>query len=140
MQDSNIQKKLLPEDALLKLGVGAVYLFGSHAEGVAGEGSDIDVGVVMKDPRAHRSKITPLYEKLYNILSDVFDMSNFRTIDIVFLERASLELCFDAITHGKVLFESSSDFRLDFEERVAAKYRDFKPLLEMFNQAVLARV
>jgi hypothetical protein len=51
-----------------------------------------------------------------------------------------LELQFDVIRHGKVLFESSPDTRMDFEEHVAALYRDFKPLLKQFNSAVLERI
>src|SRR3989344_4990019 len=71
--------------------------------------------------------------------SDI-DISNFRTMDIVFLQRASLELQFDVIRHGKVLFESSSDVRMNFEERVATLYRDFKPILKQFNNAILERI
>ena len=78
--------------------------------------------------------------RLFNILSDSFDMSNFRTIDIVFLDRAPLELCFDVIQHGIVLYESSQTIRTEFEERVAALYRDFQPILKQFNEAVLEKI
>lgn len=135
-----IQRKPIPAERLKELGVGVVYLFGSQAEGLAGPASDIDVGVVLVDPKRTAGSTAELYNALYEIFSDVFDMSNFRTLDIVFLERASLELRFDAISHGTVLFEASPEVRLDFEERTAALYRDFRPLLEKFNRAVLKRV
>lgn len=130
----------LPEDKLRELKVALVYLFGSQAEGTAGPSSDIDVGVVFADPKIARGDTLDIYNKLYDILTDVFDMSNFRTLDIVFLERASLELRFDAISHGLVLFEISSEFRADFEERTEALYRDFKPLLNEFDRAILERI
>ncbi|OHA24321.1 MAG: hypothetical protein A3D50_02200 [Candidatus Taylorbacteria bacterium RIFCSPHIGHO2_02_FULL_44_12] len=137
---SSIQQKKLPEQELQRLGVDAVYLFGSQAEGVAGEASDIDVGILLKTPIPKPESVTSIYHALFNILSDSFDMSNFRTIDIVFLDRAPLELCFDVIQHGIVLYESSQTIRTEFEERVAALYRDFQPILKQFNEAVLEKI
>lgn len=136
----DIQESVLHGDELKNLHVGLVYLFGSQAEGVAGPASDIDVGIVFTDPQIVHGDTTEIYNALYNLLCGVFDVSNFRTIDIVFLERASLELQFDAISHGRTLFEISSDFRLDFEERISALYRDFEPLLAENNAAVLQRI
>ncbi|TSC68528.1 MAG: DNA polymerase beta domain-containing protein [Parcubacteria group bacterium Gr01-1014_66] len=136
----SIQKQFLPEDRLRKLGIGIVYLFGSHAEGVAGAASDIDIGVALLRPSALKHTASDLYAELYDLLTDAFDMQNFRDMDIVFLDRAPLELRFDVITHGRVLFESDAQFRLDYEERTAMLYRDFKPLLEVFNEAILERV
>lgn len=135
-----IIKKEIPVEKLKALQVGLLYLFGSRAEGIAGPSSDIDVGLVFADPKIVQGNTTKIYGELFDIFSDVFDMSNFRTIDIVFLERATLELRFDAISHGVVLFEISPDFRLTFEERTEALYRDFKPVLDGFNRAVLERV
>src|SRR3989344_3943286 len=97
----------LSEDKLKKLGVGLVYLFGSQAEGTAGPSSDFDIGVVFLDPSARRGDTSKLYQSLYEIFSDAFDLSSFRSMDIVFLERASLELRFDAISREIVLFEIS---------------------------------
>lgn len=135
-----LQKKSLPVEELAAHGVSILYLFGSQAEGVAGPTSDIDVAVVFRDSGvlAHRS--SELYQKLYDILTDVFDMSNFRNIDIVFLDRAPLELRFDVVRHGSVLYETDPDARLDFEERTAALYRDFKPMLDLSDEAILARI
>ena len=136
----SIQKKELPIEDLKRLGVEAVYLFGSQAEGVAGETSDIDVGILLKTSIPKSESITPLYNSLFDMLSDSFDMSHFRTMDIVFLDRAPLELCFDVIQHGIVLYESSPTVRMDFEERIVALYRDFQPILRQFNEAVLEKI
>lgn len=135
-----ILKKELPTEKLKELQVGLVYLFGSYAEGVAGPGSDIDVGVVVTDKALVKGSITEIYNILFDIFTDVFDMSNFKTIDIVFLDRAPLELCFDVISHGIVLYELSTEFRLGFEDHTEALYRDFYPILQEFNRAVLARI
>ncbi|MBI3442247.1 MAG: nucleotidyltransferase domain-containing protein [Candidatus Sungbacteria bacterium] len=136
-----IQKKPIPADRLRQLGVAVLYLFGSHAEGLATSASDIDVGVLFsRNALPLPENKTELYNALYDVFTDVFDMSGFRDIDIVFLDRVPLELRFDVITHGQVLFETDPDIRLDFEERVAALYRDFMPLLNEFNRGVLQRI
>ncbi|MCL4540302.1 MAG: nucleotidyltransferase domain-containing protein, partial [Bacteroidetes bacterium] len=107
-------------------GVSIVYLFGSRAEKKSNAMSDIDIGVVFKDePRDE--EVPRLYTELYDILTDHFP--NFQ-IDLVFLQKANLELRFDAISHGRVLFESSQAMRLDFEENTMMLYADFRPLLE----------
>lgn len=128
--------KKMPVKKLKELGVGLVYLFGSCAEGVSGPLSDIDVGVVLENPRLVRGDTMPIYNELYGLFSLLFGVGN---IDLVFLERASLELRFDAITHGKILFAAGDDLRDDFEHRTAMLYVDFKPALERFNRAVLSR-
>lgn len=130
----------LPAEKLKELKVGLVYLFGSQAEGAAGPASDFDVGIVFTDHEIIFGNTTEVYNALYDIFSELFDLSNFRNIDIVFLERASLELRFDVISHGKILFETSQEFRADFEDRIEALYRDFKPLLDEFNRTILERV
>ena len=75
-----------------------------------------------------------MYTKLYRFFTDLFPGQR---VDIVFLQRAGLELRFDAIAYGIVLFENSSDFRLEFEEKTTNLYLDFKPLLREFNQALI---
>lgn len=136
----DISKIKLPADKLKELKVGLVYLFGSEAEGTSGPLSDVDIGVVFVDPKIARGDTSKIYNELYNILTDHFDMRNFRNMDIVFLGRASLELNFDVISHGVPLFETSQDFRMNFEERIAALYRDFRPILKANNEAVLAKI
>lgn len=136
----DVNKIKLPADKLKELNVGLVYLFGSEADGTAGPLSDVDIGVVFTDPKIARGNTLEIYNELYNILTDHFDMSNFRNMDIVFLERASLELNFDVIAHGIPLFEISQDFRMNFEERIATLYRDFLPILKANNDAVLAKI
>ena len=124
-------------ERLQTLGVSLVYLFGSVAEGSAHDLSDLDIGIVMQDPGRLKGESFTLYNELYDILTDVFSP---REIDIVFLQAAGLEVCSDAIRHGRLLFAPSTDARYEFEERTMILYADFKPLLDRFNQAVLERI
>jgi predicted nucleotidyltransferase len=124
-------------DRLKSVGVELVYLFGSVAEGCAHPLSDLDFGIVFRDPGKVNADSFAVYNELYDILTDAFPDT---TIDIVFLQVAGLEVCSDAIRHGRLLFASSEDARYEFEERVMILYADFKPLLDDFNDAVLQRI
>lgn len=118
------------------LGISVIYLFGSYAEGKDLPLSDIDIGVVFTDESALSNSLGEIYNELYDIFTDIFTGKN---IDIVFLQKAGLELRFDVISHGKALYESSSAERLRFEEKTTLLYADFKPLLKEFNETILNR-
>jgi predicted nucleotidyltransferase len=133
----NLEIALQTGERLKSAGVELVYLFGSVAEGYAHSLSDLDFGIVFRDSGKISSDSFAVYNELYDILSDAFPG---RAIDIVFLQLAGLEVCSDAIRHGRLLFASSEDARFEFEERVMILYADFKPLLDNFNEAVLQRI
>lgn len=121
------------------LGVAAVYLFGSLAEGKNGPLSDIDLAILLENEA--RSDIrSELYQSLYNMFSDIFDLSDFKHMDIVFLDRAPLELSFDVIKNGQVIFDAKPDLRNTFESRVSLLYVDFQPLLRDFDKNILSRL
>jgi len=136
----DIKLKQTIKNQLEKLGVEAVYLFGSCAENVNGKLSDIDIGILLKNESDAKNNINKLYNKLFDIFSNVFDLSNFKDIDIVFLQRATLELRFDVINHGKLLFKSCEDKIDKFEHVTAMCYMDFQPILRNFDNQILKRI
>ena len=134
--------------SLEHLGVEAVLLFGSHAEGIAGPSSDVDTGILIKDvailkDKDYRKK-TELYNALYDILSSLTGRTVKRlcNIDIVFLqdEKVNLQLKFHVSKYGIPLFERNSHAFANFKEYVMDRYADFAPLRRMFNEAILARI
>ncbi len=71
---------------LKKIGVSVVYLFGSRATGRESHTSDVDIGVVLREPiEDTRSS----YKVLYELFSAIYPPSR---VDIVFLHKASLSL------------------------------------------------
>ncbi|MBI3815432.1 MAG: nucleotidyltransferase domain-containing protein [Nitrospinae bacterium] len=119
------------------LDVSLVYLFGSYAEEKGHPLSDIDIAVVFSYKKRLKKDVGKIYNELYFLFSDIFMKKN---IDIIFLQKASLELRFDVIRHGKIIYRSSEDERLIFEDQVAMLYMDFKPILNEFNEAILSRI
>lgn len=118
------------KEKLEKLGVYIVYLFGSKAIGEESRLSDIDIGVVFKDPPPVKENRF-VYHTLYELFSELYPDSS---LDIVFLQNAPLALQFFTIKDGKILFEKNPIFTADYENQVINQYLDFKPCLEFFNR------
>ena len=126
----------------------AAVLFGSHAEGIAGPLSDVDVGVFIKNRDIFRSsnyeKKTELYNALYDTLSSLAarTVKHLCNIDIVFLqdEKVNLQLKFHVSKYGVPLFEQDPRIFAHFKEDIMERYADFAPLRRMFNEAILARI
>lgn len=142
MELTREEKKILED-----LGVEALILFGSHAQGLAGPLSDVDIGVLVRDARIlkDRAKRNELYDSLYfNVLSPLAGRAVKRlcNIDIVFLqdELVNLQLKYHVSNRGILLYERHTRAFLDFKENIMERYADFAPLRRMFNQAILARI
>lgn len=123
-------------DALQRLGVTGVVMFGSQARGIAGEASDYDIGVLRVGYDAIREK--DLYDGLYDMLSR--KIGKLVNIDIVFLDAAPLELAHHAAKYGSALYEGTPGTFARFKEMVMDCYADFAPYRRMFQEQILKRI
>ncbi len=125
---------------LRRLGVALVYLYGSQALERATRLSDVDVGIVLRDPRLlTRRRRVLLHSKLLQFLEPLLIPQKSQEIDLVFLQTASAVLQFEAINAGCPLFIADPVFKADYEESVIRQYLDIRPLVEVHYQAVLDR-
>ncbi len=123
-------------EELRRLGVQALYLFGSRAMGYEHARSDYDYAVLLKEEGHKRGDA--LYDKLYDLLSPISPRTlENDVLDIVFLRDAGLELRFHVIRHGRVLFESDPSARMNFEARTTLLYCDYRPVLDEFDRNLL---
>lgn len=100
-----------------------VYLFGSYLEKRERAG-DVDLAVLLK---ASGRGMVNLYMDLYPRLSEIFTPLE---VDLLFLNSASLPVCFETIHTGRVVYSSDDEYRTDFEELISRKYMDFRYHLE----------
>lgn len=132
---SELQKKQLAD-----LGVITLYLFGSRAQGTEHALSDFDFAILLNN-RAQKEDRVDLYDKIYDILSPLCPRTlQNDIIDIVFLDSVGLELRMHVVRYGQILFDAQPKQHLKFEEDTIEQYCDFKPLLNIFDQAVLAAI
>lgn len=133
------------QQKLKKLGVSTLYLFGSHAQGTSGPTSDLDFAILLHDSLRVKpgNDTLPLYQKLYDFLSDFIPPGRNEptTIDIVFLQSGvSLELQANVVKYGKILFDDDPRQRADYEAQVMNRMADLRPLLNIMSQAILERI
>lgn len=135
-------------DQFKKLDILAVYLFGSQAHGNIHPLSDVDLGVVFENPEKYIHNTMSPYLELYQTFTEVLPKEYLRRrfkkkeheFDMVFLQFAPIHIQFNSIKNAKVLFESSRDKRLDYEEYVLKRYCDLKYLYDLRERAVLERI
>lgn len=127
-----------------KFGLSLIYLFGSQVETglklLRGESpeivdplADIDVGVVFKDGLPSPSERPQAYAEIYNELVDLFAP---HPLDLCFLEE-NHSVFQSSVFWGACIYAISDDVRLGYEEMVARRAADFRPVLERYLDEIL---
>ncbi len=114
------------EIAELKL----IYLFGSHVEGYIGPLSDYDFGVLLErknGPSEYRSLLYSAFTKKLGT----------ELIDVILLNAAPVELAFNIISYGELLYESNAESRIEYESKVMGLYFDYLPILRAQRHDIL---
>jgi predicted nucleotidyltransferase len=126
-------------EGLRSLRIGVVYLVGSQASGEQGPVSDFDLAVVFSGDEQPINKMA-IHPVLYDILTDEFPVTLKNDVDIIYLQEAALSFQFEAISTGRVIYESNPELRVDYEESVVKRYLDFAPVEKMFSTALMERL
>ena len=114
----------------------AVYLFGSSIYGKKGKLSDLDVGVVFKEPNKFLDdpkKSLKIYEQLFDVFAPLVENTN--QLDLVFLQKAPLALQKEAVVKGKLIYDQKKGAS-EYEEKALLKYADIKPIMSEFYQEI----
>ena len=113
-----------------------VYLFGSRAvalleslsssDQAVGPLSDYDFGIVI--PFTPRTESSISHSEQFGLQSTFADLLDSQ-VDIVVLNRAPIELQYNVIVSGVLLFEVSIEHKVEYEARVLSRYGDYLPVL-----------
>jgi len=108
------------------------YLFGSQAQGRAGERSDVDVAVRVSGAPSleERDALRTAWEEA---LSELLGRND---VDVVVLNGADLFLRYQVVKQGQVLFEREPGLALENWRRTFKEYVDVKPLWERFTRLI----
>jgi len=120
------------EAILRDAGVRFAYLFGSRASARAREGSDADIAVMPSGPLGLLER-----ERLALSLARALCVPD---VDLVLLDRATLELRGTVLQEGRLIFSADEPARVGFEVRTRSQYFDFVPTLRALERSYLARV
>ncbi len=106
-----------------------VYIFGSRVSGNVGPLSDYDFAILFsQDPEA--GGVCALKHRIAGFLGT-------DRIDLVVLNRAPVELKYNVVTTGKVLYEESRKALVEFEARTLSSYFDSLPVLRRHRKELL---
>ena len=105
------------------------YIFGSQLKGKTGPLSDYDFAVFLSRKPSFQFKYR-LKNKLVNIL-------NTEQVDLVILNDAPIELKYNVIATGKIIFQKNSIIRTEFEAGTLSRYFDYLPVLRAQKKEVL---
>lgn len=144
----NIEFSKKNKRLLKNLGIQAVILFGSYANGKPHKLSDIDIGVLLDEPNKYKDKTMDVYLKIYDILIDVLPKHYLKKrlnlkeheVDIVFLQFAPIYLQFEAITKGKILYGPKKQKVFTYKENIAKMFCDLKYFYDISFNALMARI
>lgn len=107
----------------------AVYLYGSFARGTAREDSDVDVGLLFRDPPA--ASISGPAARIEGELEDLLG----RRVQAVVLNRAPPDLVHRVLRDGELLFEADRSSRIRFEVSARREYFDLLPTLRRYRRS-----
>ncbi|MBI4688615.1 MAG: nucleotidyltransferase domain-containing protein [Nitrospirae bacterium] len=116
MKSHNIQNI---SDYLSKYPVAIAYLFGSEAKGTSGVLSDIDIAVFF-DKKTDKSERFDMRLRLSSELSSIKNKS----VDLILLNDSPVQLSYEVIKHGKLIFCKEKSMQVDFEMEILSKYLD----------------
>jgi predicted nucleotidyltransferase len=106
------------------------YLFGSMGRGDHTADSDIDIAILLAEPR--RASL-----ELYLRLRDELSKRLGGEVDLVILNEAPPLLKYQVIRHGKLLYCKDERARVEFEARAQDEYLDFSRAAERYGECLL---
>jgi len=108
--------------------VAAAYLFGSCVRGELGDGSDVDVGLVLQ--RRGETALDHL-RTLGELTARLEQATAPWPVDLVVLEPQGPLFCHRVLLEGRLIYEADRARRVDFESDTYVRAFDFRPTFEL---------
>jgi len=105
------------------------YLFGSRASGDTTPESDYDFGVLVEEGSDAACRHEMAHE-----LGQVVGHSG---VDVVVLNKAPIELAFNVIATGRLLYERDMVTCVEFEAKTMSRYGDYLPVLRQQREDIM---
>lgn len=105
------------------------YLYGSTAKGYGGKGSDVDVGLLLKEDfeaeALYPARIAGELEEKCGLEQEV---------DVRILNGRPYRFLHQVIREGDVILSTDEKERVRFEASIIDRYIDFKPFYEQYDE------
>jgi uncharacterized protein len=114
--------------------IAAAWLFGSAARGELRPDSDLDIGILLRDPRATG---VDEYALLGELTARLETVDPPRPVDVVLLEHQGPVFAHEALIDGILIHEPDRERRIAFQTTAIARGIDFRPTWELGNKGQL---
>jgi len=114
-----------------RVGLDALWVFGSEAAGTATSASDLDLAALFRR-RPSPSECLALRAELASVVG--------RDVDLVDLERASPVLVMQVLRHGALVADRNPEHRLRFTATAPGRYEDLVLVRRTAERRLLERV
>jgi predicted nucleotidyltransferase len=114
-----------------RFGLDTLWLYGSEAQGMAREDSDVDLGALF------RRRLTAL--EIFETRAELAEILH-REIDLVDLDQASPILCMQVLRYGRLLVDRNPKRRHAFFSKTVSMYEDVKIIRREAEQRLYERV
>ncbi len=111
--------------------IASAYLFGSHATGKTTGLSDIDIGILLKEPHPEGKELIHEEDYMAYRISALLDRAE---VDLIHLNGLGLIFLHNILKSGKLIYDADPNFRIKFVSRVISFYCDFEPTLRFMNK------
>jgi predicted nucleotidyltransferase len=111
------------------------YLFGSVARGQDSHLSDVDIAMLLQGDLEAEFRL----ERTLELIADLETFTEGK-VQVTMLDQAPPLLAYQVIREGKLLYERTTDERVEFVVRVMKEYFDFKPRFDFYHRLVLENV
>lgn len=115
----------------------AVYLFGSRGRGTARSDSDMDIGVLFREPSYVKDPLR-FFQAGQKIGAEIGRFLG-KATDILILNGASIELAYEIISQGLCCYAPDQDSRWEREAVLRGMYFDFEPFLKELRRNYVDR-
>ncbi|MCR4407936.1 MAG: nucleotidyltransferase domain-containing protein [Anaerolineae bacterium] len=105
------------------------YLFGSQVQGHTGPLSDYDIAILVAGEMSFSSR-----HRLAHELACLLEVER---VDLVILNRAPIELRYNVVAEGQLLYQRDIASRVEFEADTLSRYADFLPVLKQQRREIV---
>ena len=108
--------------------IAAAWLFGLVARGDARPESDVDIGLLLRNPR---ETAADQYLLLGELAARIESVTTPRIVDLVLLEPQGPMFCHRVLIEGVLICEPDRERRISFATRTVIRALDFRPTYEL---------
>ncbi|PJA83558.1 MAG: nucleotidyltransferase domain-containing protein [Nitrospirae bacterium CG_4_9_14_3_um_filter_44_28] len=110
--------------------IASAYLFGSQATGKTGPMSDVDIAVLLKEPRPKGRELMRQMNYLSFRIEEIFK----KEVDVIEMNSQGLIFQHNVLRSGNLIYDADPLFRANYVSRLISSYCDFEPTIRFIKK------